>query len=518
MTQMKFPIGVQFFEGLIGDGYTYVDKTRYIKDLVTDGKIYFLGRPRRFGKSLLLSTLEAFFEGRRELFKGLDIDKWDEWDWAEYPVIHIDLNAKDYTYKESVWERLNEHLIKYEGKYGVFHSDTSLDSRFRAVIEKAYEVTGRKVVVLIDEYDKPILDNLHDDAMLDMHRDSLRAFYSVLKSSDRYLQFCFLTGVTKFGQLNVFSGLNNLNDISLSEHYSGICGITEEELHRYFDSAVRECAVKWECTADEAYAELKRFYDGYHFSPALLDVYNPWSVLKSLYEKTLGHFWNATGGTMSMLYKLMKAGKVNLSELEEYECSRRSLDGSQVTVTSAAPILYQTGYLTIKSYNHKEGYFILKFPNYEVKSGFLDGYMPESTGVPEDKSDFEVRRFVSDVRKGDPDRFLERMQAFFADFPYENALKTEKDFQNILYCVMAMMGLRVKVEQHSSRGSADMVIETGDYIYILEFKVDKSADEALAQIADRGYAARYALDSRRLFRIGVSFSLSARNIADWKIQ
>lgn len=518
MNHIKYPIGVQNFEKLVLDGYTYVDKTAYVKKLVSNGKIYFLGRPRRFGKSLLLSTFEAFFEGERELFKGLAIDDWKEWGWEEYPVLHIDLNAKNYTYKESLFERLNAQLLDYEKKYGSDSVDQSLDGRFMSLIKRANEVTGKRVVVLIDEYDKPILDNLHDESMMDLHRDSLRAFYSVLKSADKYLQFCFLTGVTKFGKLNVFSGLNNINDISLSEEYSAICGITEVELHKYFDSGVLRCAEKWECTPEEAYGELKRYYDGYHFSPALIDVYNPWSVLKSMFELELGFYWNATGGTMSMLYNLMKAGKIQLADLEQYECPRIDLEGTHVNVTSAESMLYQTGYLTIKSYDRADQMFLLKFPNYEVKRGFVGDYLPEVCGMSHSKSVFEVRHFAADVRSGNTADFLERMQAFFADFPYENSLRTEKDFQNVIYCIMTMMGLRVNVEHHSSRGSADMIVQTDDYIYIFEFKVDKSPEDALRQIEEKGYAKPFAKDGRRLIKVGVTFSLTDRNITEWKIE
>lgn len=518
MKAIKYPIGVQNFERLRGEEFTYVDKTMYIRALVESGSVYFLSRPRRFGKSLLLSTMEAFFEGKRELFKGLDIDKWDEWGWEKYPVIHLDLNAKDYTFKESLREKINGILSVYEEKYGVEKGDLSIDERFRILIRKAYDITGKKVVVLVDEYDKPILDTIHDDNIKDLHRDSLRAFYSVLKSSDAYLKFCFLTGVTKFGQLNIFSGLNNIEDISLTDEYAGICGITEEELHQYFHEGVTDCARKWEKSTDESYAVLKSYYDGYHFSECLLDVYNPWSVLNAIKQKFINYYWNASGGSMSMVYKLIKNGKIQLTEFENVKCFIDDLQGTNVSFTDAIPLMYQTGYLTIKDLDMMSGIVNLKFPNYEVRRGFVKGLLPEYAGVRESQSVFAAREFVDDIRSGKVNTMLNRMKAFFADFPYENVLKTEKDFQNVMYCVMALMGLFVKVEQRSSLGSADMVVATEEYIYIFEFKVDKSPDDALRQIDERGYCEPFAADDRKLVKVGVEFSLSARNLKSWKIE
>lgn len=517
MADVKYPIGIQNFEKLITNGYLYVDKTSYIRELVDKGSIYFLSRPRRFGKSLVLSTIHAFFEGKRELFKGLAIDEWDEWDWQEYPVIRIDLNAKDYTYKESLFEKINAQLAEYEAEYGAVSPDTSLDGRFRTVIAKAYEKTGRRVVVLIDEYDKPILDTLHDSALKTMHRDTLRAFYATLKSSDEYLKFCFLTGVTKFGQMNVFSGLNNINDISLSDRYAGICGITEAELHEYFDEGVQCCAKKWGYTEVEVYSTLKKNYDGYHFSPSLLDIYNPWSVLNVISKEFIDTYWNQTGGGLSFLYKLLETGNLQLSYLDNPIVTTQQMSGSQVDITDAIPVLYQTGYLTIESYNQERATFVLKYPNLEVETGFVEGLLPAYSGVSKSNSLFAINDFVSDVQNGDVDGFLERMQCFFEDFPYENALKKEKDFQNIMYCIAKMMGLQTKVELHSARGRADMAIETKDYVYVLEFKINKSPAEALAQIEEKGYAKPFEKDSRKVIKVGVEFSTETRNITNWLI-
>lgn len=518
MPNIRYPIGVQDFEKLRNDGYLYVDKTEFIRTMVERGSIYFLGRPRRFGKSLLLSTIQAFFEGKRELFNGLAIEGWNDWEWNSHPVIRIDFNAKDYTYEEALKERLNMQLERYEEIYRVNPPDTSLEGRFMSIIEKAHQLTGHRVVVLIDEYDKPILDTMHDDSLKNLHRNRLRAFYSSLKSCDEHLKFCFLTGVTRFGQLNLFSGLNNLKDISLWDDYAGICGITEAELHNYFDEGVGECAQKWGCSTGEAYNKLKRNYDGYHFSPSLLDVYNPWSVLNALEAKAIDSYWNATGGGASFIYNLLEAGRISLSNLDNARVRLETLKGSQIEINDAIPVLYQSGYLTIKSYDPELFSAVLKYPNFEVESGFLNGLLPTYSGMDSSESIFAVDGFVDDVKKGNVDAFLERMQAFFEDFPYENSLRTEKQFQNIMYCVMRMMGLQTKVEQHSARGSADMVIQTKDYVYIMEFKVDKSPEVALRQIDEKGYSLPFARDTRKIFRVGVEFSLQARNITAWKVK
>lgn len=385
MAQVKYPIGIQDFEKLIQGGYLYVDKTAYIRQLVDRGASYFMSRPRRFGKSLVLSTLEKFFEGRRDLFSGLAINEWEEWDWEPYPVIRIDFNAKDYTYKESLFEKIDTQLIAYEKKYDVSSTDMSLDGRFSSLIRRACEVTGKRVVVLIDEYDKPILDTMHDERTKNLHRDQLRAFYATLKSSDEYLQFCFLTGVTKIGQMNIFSGLNNLNDISIDDQYAGFCGITEAELHHYFQDGVERCAGKWNCTVNEAFSLLKKNYDGYHFSPSLLDVYNPWSVLNAVSKEFIDSYWHQTGGGLTFLYKTLKHGDLEISDLDNTEAEASELKGPTTDLTSPVTILYQSGYLTIKSYNPQDNLFTLKYPNLEVERGFLKGILPYYSGVNDTK-------------------------------------------------------------------------------------------------------------------------------------
>lgn len=514
---MRYPIGVQSFSEIREGGFVYVDKTPYIRMLAEGSKYYFLSRPRRFGKSLFVSTLQAFFEGKRSLFKGLAIDGWKDWMWECHPVIHLDLNAKDYTYKESLYERIHEHLVKYEALYGISSIAASLDERFRNIIETAYKKTGLQVVVLIDEYDKPILDTAHDGRIKYLHHDSLRAFYSTLKSSDPYLKFCFLTGVTKFGQMNIFSGLNNIQDISILNDYSAICGISEEELHRYLKPGIESCAKEWDCTVNEVFAELKHYYDGYHFSPSLVDVYNPWSTLNAIGNRFIDMYWNSTGGGMAFMYKLLEKGSIILSELNDISVSIHQLRGINDNLSDAIPLLYQTGYLTIKDYNRKTNIFRLKFPNYEVETGFVSGLLPAYSGLSPFKSEFAVNEFVKDLSTGNAEGFLKRMQTFFEDFPNEHSLRKEEDFQNIMYCISKMMGLQVEVERHSARGNADMIILTDKYVYVMEFKVNRSPEDAMVQLETRGYAKPFEMGARQIIKAGIEFSTEKRNIAGWLI-
>lgn len=361
--------------------------------LLENGKYYFLGRPRRFGKSLFLSTLQAFFEGKRDLFNNLKINQWDEWNWNKFPVIHIDLNAKDYTHKNSLVERINMQLIDLEHEYEITPIDQSIEGRFLYLIKSLYEKSGEKVVVLIDEYDKPILDTLHSDELAPIHRDMLRAFYSVLKSGDAYLKFVLLTGITKFGQLSIFSGLNNIQDISLRREYAGICGITESEFLDIFKSSVKECANEWGCSEEDAFLELKKNYDGYHFSPQSPDIYNPWSLLNALSERDIRQYWNASGGNASFLHKLIIGQKMQLSDLSGYECYADDLYGSNADITNPIAVLYQAGYLTIKNYSINSRLYTLDYPNKEVADGFIKGMLESYSNTSEMNTSLSIRKF-----------------------------------------------------------------------------------------------------------------------------
>ena len=513
---MIYPIGIQDFEKLRNDGYVYVDKTAQIYKLATTGSYYFLSRPRRFGKSLLISTMEAYFRGKRELFKGLAIEQLEK-DWKEYPILHIDLNSRRYENAESLRSELNKYLEIWERRYGDEFKDRALEERFFQIIAKAYEKTGQRVVILVDEYDKPMLQAIGDEALQDEYRNTLKAFYSVLKTQDRYIKFAFLTGVTKFGKVSVFSDLNNLEDISMLEPYADICGITEKEIHCMFDSEVALLAGKEGIEKDECYAKLKDCYDGYHFRQNSEGVYNPFSLLNTLKSKCFGDYWFETG-TPSFLVYLLKQADYNLNNLQEEMVSADILNSVDSMSKNPIPVIYQSGYLTIKDYDREFKIYRLGFPNKEVENGFIKYLLPLYTPIEENKSEFYVANFINDIRKGNPDGFMERLQSLFADSDYKITGKMEKYFQNSMYLIFKMMGFFTEVERTTSRGRMDIVMKTKDYIYVMELKLDGTADEALRQIDDKGYAEPFKTDGRQIYKIGVSFSSETRGIEEWRIE
>lgn len=511
-----YPIGIQNFEDLRKKDYIYVDKTALIYQLISTGKYYFLSRPRRFGKSLLISTLEAYFSGKRELFAGLEMEKLEK-EWIEYPVLHMDLNTRNYHCRESLIGILNQNLEEWEKLYGDEKKDRVSEERFMYMIKRAYEVTGRKVVILIDEHDKPMLQAIGNPELQTEYRNTLKAFYGALKSCDGYIQFAMLTGVTKFGKVSVFSDLNNLMDISMINRFSEICGITEEELHRYFDDDIHTLAEKLGTGYEETCARLKLNYDGYHFSFKSPGMYNPFSLLNTFANMQIDNYWFATG-TPTYLVELMKLHEYNVEEIEDIVTSGPVLDSIDTASTDPVPVIYQSGYLTIKGYNEEFENYTLGFPNREVEQGFFRFLLPNYASVSVTKSPYEIQRFVIDVRKGDVDSFLSRLQTFFDDIPYELAPRDrEVHYQNILYIVFKLMGFHSEVEYHTSRGRVDLVLKTSDYIYVMEFKLDGTAEEAMAQIDSKGYASAFAADGRKVVKVGVNFSSETRTIERWII-
>ena len=511
-----YPIGIQNFEDLRKKDYIYVDKTALIYQLISTGKYYFLSRPRRFGKSLLISTLEAYFSGKRELFVGLEIEKLEK-EWIEYPVLHMDLNTRNYHSRESLTGILNQNLEIWEKLYGDEKKDRVPEERFMYMIKRAYEVTGKKVVILIDEYDKPMLQAIGNPELQTEYRNTLKAFYGALKSCDGYIQFAMLTGVTKFGKVSVFSDLNNLMDISMINRFSEICGITEEELHRYFDDDIHTLAEKLGTSYEETCARLKQNYDGYHFTFKSPGMYNPFSILNTFANMQIDNYWFATG-TPTYLVELMKRHNYDVKEIEDIVTSGPVLDSIDSTSTDPVPVIYQSGYLTIKDYNEEFENYTLGFPNREVEQGFFRFLLPNYASVSVTKSPYEIQRFVEEVRKGDVDSFLSRLQTFFDDIPYELAPRDrEVHYQNILYIVFKLMGFHAEVEYHTSRGRVDLVLKTSDYIYVMEFKLDGTAEEAMAQIDAKGYASAFAADGRKVVKVGVNFSSETRTIDRWII-
>ena len=519
---MKYPIGIQSFERIIEDGYVYVDKTDLIFRLTHEGSIYFLSRPRRFGKSLLVSTLENYYLGRKELFRGLAMEGL-ETEWAVHPVFHVDFNGTNFT-KEGVLEvMLQDYVRKWEQEYAV-QANEALDVglRFRNVLETAHRQTGRRAVVLVDEYDKPILDVLDVDTGLEeRHRNVLKAFYSVFKGADSHLQFVLLTGVTKFSQVSVFSGFNQPKDISMDARYEALCGITQEEIDRTFAEPVSAMAAEYQCTPEEMRRRLKQQYDGYHFSKRMTDIYNPFSLLNALDRKSLDNYWFSTG-TPTYLIRLLSHFQENMNELTgKYYAPEEFID-YKADVERPLPMIYQSGYLTIKAYDRDFNTFLLDFPNNEVKNGFLT-MLSAAYLQPAEETGGWIRSLVVALRRGDVEQVRTLFTSFLSSIPYTMRRKAdeserERYFQYTFYLILRLVSVyTVYVEKAQSQGRVDCVLETADYVYVFEFKLDGTASEALQQIEAKGYAREYAADSRKLYKIGASFSSETGTIGDWAV-
>jgi hypothetical protein len=510
------PIGIQSIEKLREGNYLYIDKTDLVYRLVTSGCYYFLSRPRRFGKSILLSTLHAYFEGKKELFEGTSIAHLEK-NWIKYPVLHLDLNLVQMQSENSLNEVLDDALKEWEEIYQVKEVRPSLELRFKAVVAQAYKTTGQGVVILVDEYDKPILQTIEDEALQQRCRSTLKAFYSVLKTMDRCIKFALLTGVTKFGKISIFSDLNNLNDISMDERYATICGITDEEIDTVLPTYIQRLADKQKITVEEAREKLRQLYDGYHFlvdSPA---IYNPFSVLNALDKLQFGSYWYETG-TPSYLVYLLKLHHYNLENLPAVACSPGSINSTDSQSTNPIPVIYQSGYLTIKDYDSEFGIYQLGFPNKEVEEGFFNFLLPYYASVGNSETSFHVKHFVDEVRTGKTESFLKRLSGFFADTPYELVKDLENHYQNVIFILAKLMGFYVEAERHTSYGRIDLFIRTADYVYVMEFKLDGTAEEALQQIHDKQYTLPFTIDHRKLICVGANFSSKTRNIERWIIE
>ena len=512
---MKFPIGIQQFEKLREEDWAYVDKTEHIFNLVQGGTCYFLSRPRRFGKSMLLSTLEAYFQGKKHLFKGLAIEQL-ETEWAEHAVLHIDLNAKPFQKVEDLYDLLNDQLTIYEKMYDSVAVDKSPEGRLRQLIRAAKQKTGRNAAVLVDEYDKPILQAIGNEELQTDFRNALKAFYGLLKSADGDLRFAMLTGVTKFSKVSVFSDLNNLNDISMDDRYNEICGISQQELHDVFDEEIGKLAVANEQSKEEAYEALRQRYDGYHFCPNALGMYNPFRVLLALQKRENGSFWFCTG-TPTYLVQLMKEADLNPYALSGYEASASELDSIQISVDNPIAVLYQSGYLTIKGYDSRFKVYTLDYPNDEVKEGFVNFLVPYYTYSKSVNHATIIGQFVKSLERGDAEHFMELLQSFMAGIPYELVRNLEVHFQNMIYIIIKLMGLYVQAEYRTSCGRIDLLIATEKYIYVIELKLDGSAEEALAQINEKDYALPFTADGRKVIKIGANITSATRNIERWVV-
>ena len=492
-----------------------MDKTDKIYSLASSGKYYFLSRPRRFGKSLLVSTMEAYFHGKRELFRGLAMETLEK-EWKEYPVLHLDLSGASYTSREVLDSKLANALDIWERQYDIQKRYSAASVRFANVIDAACEATGQQTVILIDEYDKPIIDNLDDPELQEYYRSALQGFYSVLKSKDGQIRFGFLTGVTKIGKMSVFSGLNNLNDISMESGYADICGISEDDLHKYFTESVSELAEANGMSEGQCYDRLAEMYDGYHFCRKGDGMYNPFSLLNTFKKREFNEYWIETG-TPSFLVKIMQRTSYDITHLTDEEVDSSLLSTVNTVFENPIPLLYQSGYLTITGYDPEFALYRLGFPNREVKTGFLNFifqyYVPGETtsGMT------LISKMARALRGGKPEEMMKLLEALFARANYQIQGNAEKDFQYAMYIIFELLGEYVQTEKQTSNGRIDILLQTKDYVYIMELKVDGSADEALKQIEEKGYDRPFSADPRRLFRIGVSFSSANRRIDEWKV-
>lgn len=511
---LKYPIGIQTFSNIIKEGYVYVDKTALVHKMANEGKFYFLSRPRRFGKSLLVTTLEAYFQGRKELFEGMAISKLEK-DWTVHPVLHFDLNAANYIDIEALQSIISYQLGYFEKAYGPRQEGQSLSERFMDVIRHAYEQSGQQVVILVDEYDKPLLQAIGNNALQNDYRKILKSFYGVVKTMDNYIRLAFFTGVTKFSKVSVFSDLNNLKDISLDRRYNELCGITEKEIRDNMDEGVGEMAEYHGITKEECYEKLKKQYDGYHFSKSDVGIYNPFSLLRALDSQDFGDYWFETG-TPTFLVETMKRNNYDLEQLTRENVTADLLGSLDSIDTNPIPLIYQSGYLTIKAYDSRFMTYRLGFPNDEVERGFTRFLFRYYTPASQGRDGF-LKDFVLEVEVGKPEKFMKRLETLFAGQDYQLAGDADLYFHNAVSLIFKMVGFYTETERHTSDGRMDMVVQTADYIYLFEFKLDKSVEEALEQIERKQYAAPFANDPRKLYKIGVNFSSKTRKVEGWKV-
>ncbi len=514
------PIGVQSFEKLIEDGNLYVDKTKYIYDLANTGTQYFLSRPRRFGKSLLLSTMKAYWEGKRELFRGLEIDKLEKDAWEMHPVFYVDLNKASYDSFGVIESVFEAHLKEWEAEYGTTSADSPQGVRFGQLLRRAFEKTGKRAVVLVDEYDKPLLETIENKKLIEHNKAVFKGFFSVLKSEDACIRFVFITGVTKFSKISIFSDLNQLRDISMNADYAEICGVTEDELITFFRPETEALANELGMSNEECLKKLKLTYDGYRFHHKGKGVYNPYSLLNAFADREFGSYWFETG-TPTFLVERLRSINFDVRKFTDgtLYATRQMLMDYKDDDPDVVPLLYQTGYLTLSDYDPQEASYSLVFPNEEVEYGFLKCLLPiyvGNTGSGSGKDIITLKRYVE---AGNLESIRKVFESLFASIPYTTKDDPfEHDFQTVIFITMTLLGQFVHCELHTYTGRIDCVLETSKFTYLFEFKRDAGADEALKQIEDKDYALPYASDGRKLFKIGVGFDSKTRKLAEWKVE
>ena len=527
MQEKSMPVGVQDFPSMIEGNYVYVDKTQFVWKMDKVGRTFFLTRPRRFGKSLFLSTLRAYFEGKKELFKGLAIEKIKQEnnsEWKTYPVLRLDLSSKEYNKEEHLKSILNFHINMWEDNFNVKTNIDEPDIAFAQILQLLHKKFGEKVVILVDEYDKPLIATLENEELHNSYRSTLKAFYSVIKSASEHIHLSFLTGVTKFSKVSIFSDLNNLFDITLKDEYSTICGITQEELEKYFAFNIKEIAKKYEISYNEMLQKLKQKYDGYHFSEDLIGVYNPFSLCTAFEAKKLDDYWFETG-TPTFMVHLLTQRNFEIPDLEEnIKLTFKTMDEYRLDYSNLIPLLFQAGYLTIKAYDKYLDIYILGFPNDEVRYAFLERLMiVYISACSKSSSEFMIYKFLQSMEKGDIDHVLTLTKALMASIPYDSLPENklflrEHNYQTAIYLIFRLMGQYVRTEVHSSQGRSDVEVETADSIYIFEFKVGGKPIDAITQIKDMGYAEKYKTSNKNIFLVGVSINRNKRTIGKWLIE
>ena len=515
----RYPIGIQTFQKIIEGNYIYVDKTKYIAEFRKQGMQYvFLSRPRRFGKSLFASTLHSYFEGRKELFEGLAISEYEK-DWICHPVLHFDMSGAKHFNKERLERYIDWILRPYEREYGCTSNDKEIDfnARLADIVRSAYEQTGQKVVVIIDEYDAPLLDVVHEKENLHELRLIMQNFYSPLKMLDPYLEFVFITGITKFSQLSIFSELNNLDNISMTDQYCAICGISKTELTTQMRRDVELFAADLGVTFDEMLLKLTEYYDGYHFSKNSEDIFNPFSMIIAMSKHDLGNYWFGSG-TPSYIINVLKKYHYGIADLERRSTLVSEFDVSPEQMTTPLPLLYQSGYLTIKKYNPILNRYTLDYPNREVRLGMLHSLSPNYLSPITSDNDSFLGDFLELLLDGKVDAALERMRAYLASISNRLSNKSERDVQTIFYLIFSLMGAYVRVEEESAIGRADVVVYMPDSVFVFELKFDGTAEAALKQIDEKGYLVPYSADGRKLYKIGVNYDSAKRTLGEWIVR
>ena len=514
--QRLYPIGIQTFSKIREGNYLYIDKTEYVYRMTHSASSYmFLSRPRRFGKSLLTSTLHSYFSGRKELFHGLAMEKLEK-EWTEYPVLHFDMSTAKHADSEQLLQELNLKLYGYEQIYGRLEEEVNPNQRLMGLIKRAYEQTGKKVVVLIDEYDAPLLDVVHERENLDVLRNIMRNFYSPLKACDPYLRYVFLTGITKFSQLSIFSELNNIKNISMDEPYAAICGISEDEIRLQMKDDLGGLAKKLEITPEEALMKLKENYDGYHFTSPSPDIYNPFSLLNAFADGKFGSYWFGSG-TPTYLVKMLDKFGVKPSEIGRRQLKSSVFDAPTETMTDAVPLLYQSGYITIKDYNKMLDLYTLDIPNKEVRLGLMESLLPYYVNNKTPEATTMVAYLFYDIQNGDMDAALHRLQEFLSTIPYCDNTRFEGHYQQVFYIIFSLLGYYVDVEVRTPRGRVDIVLRTKTTLYVMELKLDKSAGEAMEQIDLKNYPERFALCGLPVVKVAVCFDSERCTIGGWEI-